>query len=89
MKLLDAAQALSTEHSHKGHMDKQDLSYLVGKHIKHKFSEDGQLVTYSGRVISQVPGFPNWFNIVYTYEPNVVYTFNLSEDLKNVNLHVS
>ena len=91
VKLLDAAQALSTEHSHKDHvnMDKEDLSYLVGKHIKNKFSEDGQLITYSGRVISQVPGFPNWFNVVYTREPDVVYTFNLSEDLKNGNLHIS
>jgi hypothetical protein len=70
-------------------MDKEDLSYLVGKHIKHKFSEDGQLVTYSRRVISQVPGFPNWFNVVYTREPDIVYTFNLSEDLKNGDLHVS
>ena len=70
-------------------MDKEDLSYLVGKHIKHKFSEDGKLITYSGRVISQVPGFSNWFNVVYTREPDVVYTFNLSEDLKNGDLHVS
>ena len=41
VKLLDAAQVFSTRHSQEDHTDKEDLSYLVGKHIKHKFSEDG------------------------------------------------
>ena len=87
VKLLDTTQVLSTRNSQKDHTDKENLSYLVGKHIKHKFIEDGQLITYSGRVISQVPGFPNWFNVtvVYTCEPDIIYTmsFNLSNDLKN------
>ena len=89
IKLLEAAKALLTGKSHDQCADQRDLSYLVGKHIKHKFSEDGQFVIYSGRIISQVPGFPNWFNVVYNREPNVVYTFNLSEDLENGDLSLS
>ena len=79
IKLLEAAQApsISQSKAHGHHTDEEDLSYLVGKHIKHNFSEDGQLVTYRGRVIPQVPGFPNWFNVTYTHEPDVVYTYNL------------
>ena len=61
---------------------------LVGKYVGHKFSEEEQLVTYNGRVVSTVPGFPEWFNIVYDNEPDIVYSFKLMEDLKNGDLHV-
>ena len=44
----------------------------VGKHIDHQFTEDEQLVTYSGKVVSTVPGFPEWFNVVYDNEPDVI-----------------
>ena len=71
------------------YMIKEDLSYLVQKHIKHKLIEDGQLVAYSGRVISQIPRLRYWFNVVYTCELHVVYAFNICEDLKNGDLSVS
>ena len=37
---------------------------LVGKTIDHQFIEDGQIVQYSGRVVSQVSGFPERYNVV-------------------------
>ena len=61
---------------------------LVGKRIDHQFTEDERLVTYSGKVVSTVPGFPEWFNVVYDNEPDVVYSFKLLEDLKNGDLHI-
>ena len=66
----------------------QSVDDLVGKSVGHRFLEDEQLVTYNGRVLSTVPGFPEWFNIVYDNEPNVVYTFKLQDDLRNGDLHV-
>ena len=45
--------------------------HLVGRRIDHRFMEDKQLVTYSGKVVSTVPGFPEWFNVVYDKEPDV------------------
>ena len=35
---------------------------LTGKYIKHKFDDE---IWYSGIVISQVPGYPAWYNVVY------------------------
>ena len=59
---------------------------LVGKSIDHQFIEDGQIVQYSGRVVSQVSGFPEWYNVVYDNEPDVVYTYKLMEDFYNGDL---
>ena len=65
------------------------VSSLTGKAIKHQFEEsNGKHKQYKGRVISQVPGFPDWFNVVYTNEPEVVYTYKLSEDLERGDLQV-
>ena len=55
---------------------------LIGKYVCHKFNEE-QIVTSNGRVVSTVP---EWFNIVYDNEPDVVYSFKLMEDLKNGDL---
>ena len=63
--------------------------HLVGRRIDHRFTEDEQLVTYSGKVVSTVPGFPEWFNVVYDNEPDVVYSFKLLEDFKNGDLCIS
>ena len=60
----------------------------MGKRIDYQFTEDERLVTYSGKVVSTVPGFPEWFNVVYDNEPDVVYSFKLLEDLKNGDLHI-
>ena len=59
---------------------------LVGKSIDHRFIEDGQTVQYSGRVVSQVSGFPEWYSVVYDNEPDVVYTYKLMEDFHNGDL---
>jgi len=59
---------------------------LVGKRIDQQFNESGKLVTYSGRVVSQVPGFIEWYNIVYDDEPETVYTYKLLDDMKNGDL---
>ena len=59
---------------------------LVGKSIDHRFIEDGQTAQYSGRVVSQVSGFPEWYNVVYDNEPDVVYTYKLMEDFHNGDL---
>ena len=37
-------------------------------------------------VISQVPGFPDWYNVVYIEEPDIVYTYKLTDDIKNGDL---
>ncbi len=64
-------------------------SSLTGKVIKHKFVEsNGEYKFYKGRVISQVSGFPGWFNVVYTNEPGIVYSYQLSEDLEKGDLQV-
>lgn len=62
---------------------------LAEKSIQHNFKDsDGTVRAYEGRVISQVPGFEGWYNVVYTEEPGIVYTFKLTDDLKNGDLKV-
>lgn len=62
---------------------------LTGKSIEHKFKEtDGTIKPYNGKVISQVPGFPDWYNVVYTGEPDTVYTFKLKDDIDSGDLKV-
>ena len=64
-------------------------STLTGKAIKHRFEvSDGKHKFFKGRVISQVPGFPEWFNVVYINEPGIVYTYRLSEDIEKGDLQV-
>ena len=63
---------------------------LVGKRVKHKFQND----VYFGRVISVVPGFVNFYNIVYDNDvaedgvTKCVYTYKLLEDYKNGDLEI-
>ena len=45
---------------------------LVGKQVQHKFSENKAIVLYTGKVLSQVPRFQDWYNIVYDDEPDSV-----------------
>ena len=61
---------------------------LVGKRIDQQFNEGGKLITYSGVVVSQVPGFTEWYNIVYDDEPETVFTYKLLDDMKNGDLKV-
>ena len=63
-------------------------SPLVGKVINHRFEENGTEKFYKGKVISQVPGFPQWFNVVYNNEPDIIYSYKLTEDIENGDLQV-
>lgn len=63
-------------------------SSLTGKIINHRFETNGKYKFYKGRVISQVPGFPEWFNVEYTNEPGIIYSYKLSEDIERGDLQV-
>ena len=78
----------ATHHGSPSDMSSSSASepVLVGKSINHQFIEDGQIVLYSGRVVSQIAGFPDWYNVVYDDEPDVVYTYKLMEDFYNGHL---
>ena len=60
-------------------------SVLVGKRIRHRFeirqNQDNMLKWFTGTVINQVPGFNEWFHVVYDGEDEVC-TFRLREDLE-------
>ena len=81
--LLKLIQAADTEAS------SSSSSSLTGKVVKHRFQDaKGKLKYFKGRIISQVPGFPEWFNLVYDKEPGIVYSYKLSEDLENGDLQI-
>ncbi len=58
------------------------LTCLSYQHYYSLKRENGKNKLYKGRVISHMPGFPDWFNVVYNDEPGVVYSYKLSEDLE-------
>ncbi|XP_053372789.1 uncharacterized protein LOC128546365 [Mercenaria mercenaria] len=65
---------------------------LVGKRVRHRFDEirNGQKVPvwYTGKVISQVPLFNSWFNIIYDGD-DAVYTYHrLDSDLESEDLEI-
>ncbi|WAQ97232.1 SPI2A-like protein [Mya arenaria] len=66
-----------------------DEQVLVGRNVKHAFmvqdGEHAEKTWYIGRVISQVPGFPSWFNIKYSGDRSV-YSYELLRELKNGDL---
>ena len=64
-----------------------NIPLLVGKIVNHFFIADGQRIPYTGKVVSQVPGFPQWFNITYD-DDDAVYTYKLIEDYKDGNLEI-
>ena len=69
-------------------MDSVVVPLLVGKKVNHWFvSEDGDREPYVGKVISQVPGFPQWFNITYD-DDDAVYSYKLVEDYSEGNLEI-
>ncbi|WAR05051.1 SPIN3-like protein, partial [Mya arenaria] len=59
-----------------------DEQVLVGRKINHAFMTDGERTWYIGKVISQVPGFPSWFNVKYS-EDQAIYSYRLLDDLKS------
>ena len=52
---------------------------LIGKRIRHYFMVDGVRTQYRGRVVSTVPGYPEWFNVVYDGDI-AIYVYKLRED---------
>ncbi|WAR14697.1 hypothetical protein MAR_004802 [Mya arenaria] len=65
---------------------------LLGKRVRHRFKENrnGQTVEawYTGCIISQVPSFPAWFNIVYDGD-EAVYTYHrLDSDIESDDLEI-
>ena len=79
--LISAASTYSSDDDH--------VSFLVGKRIQHKFKDNEDNITwYSGLVISQVPGFEEWFNVVYDGD-EAVYTFRLLDDLEAGDLELA
>ena len=55
--------------------------FLVGLNVRHKFAcENNTFQWYKGKVVSQVPGFYEWFNIVYEEDEGNVYTYKLMDD---------
>lgn len=63
-------------------------STLVGKRVLHYFNVDGKLQGFHGYVISQVPGFPEWYNIVYDEEGDIVSTYQLMDDYNSGDLEL-
>ena len=69
------------------------MPLLVGKKIRHIFQED----SYVGKVISTVPGFPEFYNIIYdceldstgnVCETTAIYTYRLLDDYRPKKLEI-
>ena len=58
--------------------------HLTGKNIEHKF-DDG--IRYSAKVITQVPGYTAWYNVVYDNDESV-YLYQLRTDLEVGDLNI-
>ena len=68
------------------------IPLLVGKSVIHYFHETDEndqevRVPYNGKVISQVPGFLEWFNIAYEND-DAVYSYQLIKDYQEQNLEI-
>lgn len=87
-RLIEAAQSESESCDSRTRGMEELQSSLVGKRISHDFLEDDTVVQYTGTVISQVPGFPEWYNTVYDNEPDCVYTFQLLDDYSSGDLRI-
>ncbi|XP_060582463.1 uncharacterized protein LOC132738872 [Ruditapes philippinarum] len=77
-KLLD--ESFKGPHSER---ERRGVPLLVGKRIEHQFQDE----TYIGRVISVVPGYPDWYNVVYDNDV-AVYTYKLLDDYRNKDLKI-
>ena len=94
-KFIDAAQSVTEGQSVQttvAHEESVAIPLLVGKTVKHYMHNEIEyggieLVPYTGKVISQVPGFPEWFNIVYK-DDDAVYSYRLVDDYRQNNLEI-
>ncbi|XP_070207979.1 uncharacterized protein [Littorina saxatilis] len=55
-------------------------SPFVGRNIIHYQIQDGERTPFPGTVISSVPGYPLWHNVVYAGD-SAVYVYKLQEDM--------
>lgn len=65
------------------HQDEDRRPLFVDRKMSHTF-HDGE---YVGRVISAVPGFPQWFNVIYE-GAEAIYTYNLYDDYASGDLRI-
>ena len=89
-KLINAAKSVGESVSVQKTPDNDIMTIplLVGKKVEHVWNtEDEGAQTYTGTVISQVPGFPSWFNIKYEDDPKV-YSLRLVDDYKDKTLTI-
>ena len=67
----------------------EETHMLVGKRVKHFQIADGERTPYLGKIMSQVPGYPDWFNIVYDDDEDSVYTYHrLDEDFEKGDIEI-
>ncbi|KAL4224824.1 hypothetical protein ACF0H5_015520 [Mactra antiquata] len=64
-----------------------DQPILTGKIVQHAFDEDDEIVWYKGTVISQVPGYPEFYNIIYEGD-QAVYVYKLLQDYQTGDLKI-
>lgn len=62
-------------------------SIFISKRIKHYFTENDMRTPYFGRVISAVPGYPEWINVIYD-DDLAVYVYKLGEEYRNGDLEI-
>lgn len=65
------------------HQDEDRRPLFVDRIISHTF-HDGE---YVGRVISAVPGFPQWFNVIYEGD-EAIYIYKLYDDYASGDLRI-
>ena len=89
VKLINAAKSVAESVSVQKTPDNDILTIplLVGKTVKHIWTTEEGDQSYIGKVISQVPGFPSWFNIKYNDDPKV-YSLRLVDDYKDKSLSI-
>ena len=61
--------------------DNSNESMYIPKRIKHYFTENDMRTPY-GRVISAVPGYRDWINVIYN-DDLAVYVYKLGEEYRN------
>ena len=86
-------EAVSKESNQHTQKRSSKTPILVGKKIRHTFNEG----TYDGKVISTVPGFPDFYNVIYDCEldsdgkindQTAIYTYKLLEDYRANKLEI-
>ena len=56
---------------------------MIGKKILHTFELEGIRAPYNGKILGSLPGYPNWYNVVYEEDKEVVYVYDLNTDIES------